>query len=330
VANNKRDPAAEIPLMAQLFPKLAEQRRMEDFQTGKDQIALNQDSAWSAIKLTPQLAEAERKATSNQRTDDVRDLRRLGPGIMAELRRDNPGWASALAGVNERVQAVRGGGGHTPLLDHLNDDAIGAGPSDLRRMLTKTATDNLALGGGLSAEDERLAQQSARGAWADRGLGASDPALIDEVLNRDSLSRARLAERQAAAGAALTGGINEDAANRDYAVNVEGLNQRNQSENDTLLTNAVNVNQNAIEPMLAFLRPRAAIGPANAAAVLGAGPQTMQSSGGLLQILLGYGQDAANSNFNAIESRANARANNGAAIGAAAVGAGAKVAGSGV
>lgn len=71
------------------------------------------------------------------------------------------------------------------------------GPSDIQSKLESQARGDLALGRSLSQEDIRTAQQAAREAWAARGLVGSKGAVAEEVLNRDSLARARERERQA-------------------------------------------------------------------------------------------------------------------------------------
>jgi hypothetical protein len=73
--------------------------------------------------------------------------------------------------------------------------------------LNRQALEELKLGGALSAQEERGAQQAARGAFAARGMAFSNPAMVAEVLKRDELARARQAERRA------------------FASSVEGLNQ---------------------------------------------------------------------------------------------------------
>lgn len=73
------------------------------------------------------------------------------------------------------------------------------GPSDIQTGLERIAREKLALGGSLSAEDRRNAQQSAREGWAARGLVNSNGAVAEEILNRDALSRQRENERIAQA-----------------------------------------------------------------------------------------------------------------------------------
>lgn len=72
----------------------------------------------------------------------------------------------------------------------------GTQPSDLSKTLNTSALSQLTLGGALSAEDERNAQQAARAAYSSRGLVAGRPAAAAEVLNRQAYSDARRQERQ--------------------------------------------------------------------------------------------------------------------------------------
>jgi len=68
--------------------------------------------------------------------------------------------------------------------------------SALSGALNDSALNQLNLGGSLSADDERAAQQSARAAYSARGLVSGRPAATAEVLQRDALSRQRQQERQ--------------------------------------------------------------------------------------------------------------------------------------
>lgn len=99
---------------------------------------------------------------------------------------------TGFSGVNQPVLDV---GLQTAQNRLLNS----TGPSDIQTSLENKARSNLALGGALSQEDTRNAQQAAREAWAARGLVNSRGAVAAEVLNRDALSRQRENERIAQA-----------------------------------------------------------------------------------------------------------------------------------
>lgn len=69
-------------------------------------------------------------------------------------------------------------------------------PSNIEATLQRQAEDELALGRSLSPEEQRNAQQSARAAFAARGLGTSMGASAAEILNRDAMGQARLDQRR--------------------------------------------------------------------------------------------------------------------------------------
>ena len=68
---------------------------------------------------------------------------------------------------------------------------------EVLRQLDQQAQADLALGGSLSAQDEREAQQAARAAFAARGMAVGNPAVAAEILTRDQYSQQRLGERRA-------------------------------------------------------------------------------------------------------------------------------------
>jgi hypothetical protein len=81
-------------------------------------------------------------------------------------------------------------------------DPAAADPTSIEQALYDQGERELALGRSLSPEQERAAQQSARAAFAARGLGTSMGSAAAEVLNRDAMASARERERQGFASAA--------------------------------------------------------------------------------------------------------------------------------
>jgi hypothetical protein len=69
-------------------------------------------------------------------------------------------------------------------------------PSAIEAEIQRQAQEELMLGRSLSPEQERAAQQSARGAFAARGLGTSAGSSAAEILNRDAMSQQRLDQRR--------------------------------------------------------------------------------------------------------------------------------------
>ena len=153
----------------------------------------------------------------------------------------------------------------------------------------------------------------------------SNPAVVQEALNRDSLSRQRQAERRGFASAVLNQGMAEDAQNRAFGLNTEQQNQQALNAERQFLAGAAGVNMQALSPLMQFLSNRSVVSPAMGAGLMSAAPNSQGQSQGLLSQLLGYGQDLNNTNFNAVESRANSAANNSAALMAAGINSGTKL-----
>lgn len=73
-------------------------------------------------------------------------------------------------------------------------------PNRIEAELQRQAEEELMLGRSLSPEQMRNATQSARAAFAARGLGTSAGSSAAEILNRDAMGEQRLAERRGFAG----------------------------------------------------------------------------------------------------------------------------------
>ena len=85
-----------------------------------------------------------------------------------------------------------------------------AGPTSIEQSLYDQAEAELALGRSLSPEEQRAAEQSARGAFAARGLGTGAGSAAAELLNREGAASAREAQRRnfaAATNQMYTGNI---------------------------------------------------------------------------------------------------------------------------
>lgn len=84
------------------------------------------------------------------------------------------------------------------------------GPGKLYGQLESQASDELAMGGGLNADEIRAATQGARAGFSARGLTSGPQSVLAEVLSRATYANARRRERQG------------------FAASVEGLRQQQQ------------------------------------------------------------------------------------------------------
>lgn len=180
-------------------------------------------------------------------------------------------------------------------------DPAAADPTSIERELYAQGERELALGRSLSPEQERAAQQSARAAFAARGLGTSLGSSAAEILNRDAMASARERERQGFASA----------ANDQFVNNI--TNRR---------LNLANMYFSGAGNLLAADPYNRAVGPG-----LGYGMQTqgnqMQQIGNAFASANQMAGNVASFNANMLDSRYNAYMNNTAAMQAARMQAGA-------
>lgn len=246
-----------------------------------------QEFGMEALRMYPYIAGAERTATAQQRTADIRQLGKLGPRIAEVLGQISPEWGRA-GDVSEG----------------LDDLAIGtmelagkSGPNPVRMALQGQALDDLSLGRFASAEGMRDATQTARAAYSDRGLIDSNPALASEVLSTDAYQRALQNERRQFAAGVAGLGIRDDESLVNRRVAAGNLGNM-----------AAGVASNRLSPVLSLFAPRTPVSPL-------AGSELLQGYGGIMQgmaPLMNYGSDLYNTNFNSqlAVSSANAQAQN--------------------
>lgn len=79
-------------------------------------------------------------------------------------------------------------------------NALGDTSASLGNLASRQASEELALGKSLSAEEARNASQAARGAYSARGLGVGSGAAAAEILNRDAYANSRYQQRLQNAG----------------------------------------------------------------------------------------------------------------------------------
>jgi hypothetical protein len=243
--------------------------------------------------------------------------------------------ASAPSAIEAELQK-RGLGdlraGPTAIQRQLRDDAqrdLAAGPTAIESKLLTDAERELALGRSLSAEEMRDAAQSARGAFAARGLATGLGSTAAEILNRDSFGRQREAERRQFAVGAEQYARQGTMARRGAAQDAE---QYFLGAEDARRGFAANVNQMdlarrqrriGLGGMYMEMDPyRQALGPA-----FGLGGDTLRTSQGQVSNIfnnsLTQSGNVASFNTNMLASNRNAVLNNNAAMQAAAMQSGA-------
>lgn len=235
-------------------------------------------------RATPVVGGIEAEANRIKRTADVRDIEELSPRIQQALRAANPEQYA--------------------LLDRLKSDAENAGPTALESALRDKALSDLSLGGQLSAEEERLAVQDARQAFADRGMLRGNSAMSAEVLNRAMARNQRERERQQFAGQVAQLERAGQGADRAFMGQVTGLWGAAQAD-----------------PIMA-ITGRQSMSPNTAMMQQGAAGNAYGQSASYFNPFSAYASDLYNTNYNAQVNAAVANANNSAGLMGSLIGAG--------
>lgn len=152
-------------------------------------------------------------------TDALRTQIRLMPEVLAAERRFQPSFTDLnISQLNQALGGLTGiYEGVQPRLSELQKRIVeqniaqqqahlpgfvqqyrqAAGTADILSGLQTRAQEQLAAGSSLTPEEERIAQQQARGAYASRGMGATNRAIGAEILNQYGLGQERMRQRQA-------------------------------------------------------------------------------------------------------------------------------------
>jgi hypothetical protein len=196
------------------------------------------------------------------------------------------------------------------------------GPSGIETELKRQGLAELKLGGQLSPEEQRGAQQAARAAWSARGMATGTPAAIAEVLNRQSFADARQAGRRAFAGGVdtmSTARRASDVAGTGNIFNTMGAFWDPQQRIFGRGGSAVTGNVNMTGPYQPYLGAAGDVGQSNQQATLG--------TNAMNQAAQQWDQQRMDTNwytmFNADETNRNAAAQRSASNTNAAIGAGA-------
>jgi len=157
------------------------------------------EARWERVEI----GQAPANPYTKEATETVRQALGEREGIAAE--------ATKLSGIGDWV-AERA-------LESYNE----SGPTSIEAELYRQGERDLALGRSLSPEQIRESQQSARAAFAARGLGTSAGSSAAEILNRDAYASQREGERRQFAAAANQQQMQNVMARRDQAAQQAAL-----------------------------------------------------------------------------------------------------------
>jgi hypothetical protein len=197
------------------------------------------------------------------------------------------------------------------------------GPTSIEQELYRQAESDLALGRSLNAAEIRDAQQSARAAFAARGLATSLGSSAAEILNRDRYAQARESDRRNFAGAVNQQFLSNRLAIQDQAAQQAGLAGNLMGNASNVYGNSANVSFGGartmvdIDPMARALNLGSTYSGQNMAAGTSLINNAYQNAGSMMNAGFGNAANAASFNSNMLDSRRNSYMNNQASLQAA-------------
>jgi hypothetical protein len=213
-------------------------------------------------------------ATANTftRGADIADVARYGPAATQAFLAANPGLRRSLDVVQGNLT-----------------------PDPLLTALQQQAQSQVAAGGALTPEEQRLADQQVRAGYAARGMTQGNQSLAAEILNRDALRRQRIAAAQ------------------QFALGTEGASQ---AQRDFAGRAAQIFSTTLSDPFQAILGRTSGAGGGGGG---GGYPQAIGTGARMFDPTNPYAQDVYNSNFNARNAQNIANQNTETALGAGAL-----------
>ena len=142
-----------------------------------------------------------------------------GPNVQRVGDIAGQGYNAALVSAPGQVDSQDIYGGQ--LGNSLYNQALNAGPSRISSTLESAVLNNLTADGGLSAAEQRQAEQQVRASYAARGMAMSPQAISAEVQNRLVNARQRQMENLQIAQSVNNQLQNEQQANRGFAGNIQ-------------------------------------------------------------------------------------------------------------
>ena len=228
--------------------------------------------------------------------------------------------------MNEQGQRLAGLGSDVAAISRATAQR---GPTSIETELYRQAEGDLALGRSLSAAENRDAQQSARAAFAARGLSQSLGSSAAEILNRDRYAQARESDRRNFAGAVNQQYLSNRMAIQDQAAQQAALAGNLMGNASNVYGNSANVSFGGartmvdIDPMARALGLAGSYSGANMQTGSGLISNAYQNAGSMMKQGFGNAANAASFNSNMLDSRRNSYMNNQAALQSARMQAGA-------
>lgn len=217
---------AQVDLAPQVYAREAEFQPKYAQLQAQQQAYLGQQALQQAAQMYPQIAQIEAGYTAANRAAELEQLQKTLPQYQQAFAALTPGYQEAIGSAGQLAQqsmqralqapeltAYEQGVGGPRLQSGLNrinqgivNQYVGTMPgmADYAKYLEQSSRAELAAGRGLTPEEQRIADQTARSAFAARGTALGGQAVGAEILNRSQVAnqryQQRLANAQQAAG----------------------------------------------------------------------------------------------------------------------------------
>lgn len=236
---------AQIKLAPQLYSVEAQYQPLYNQLQAQQQAYLTQQAMDQARAMYPQVADIEAQYTAANKANELRQLQASLPEYQKAFYGLTPGYAEGISATGQLAQQAMGNALNQPGLSAYEENVGGPqmrsnlgrinqglvnqyvgsmpGMGDYANYLAKISRAELEAGRSLTPEEQRIADQAARSAYAARGTALGNRAINAEILNRSELSNQRYQQRLANAANA-TGQI--------QSIYTPALNQAYQRQSD--------------------------------------------------------------------------------------------------
>ena len=185
----------------------------------ENQAYLGEQALQQAAKMYPQVAQIEAQYNAANRAAELQQLQSTLPQYQQAFAALTPGYQEALGSAGElakqsmarslqapQLTAYEQGVGGPRLdsgLNRINQGIVNQyvntmpGMGEYANFLAESSRRELEAGRGLTPEEQRIADQTARSAFAARGTALGGRAVGAEILNRSQVANQRYQERRA-------------------------------------------------------------------------------------------------------------------------------------
>jgi len=189
------DVAPQVVAMEQQYQPIYNKLQAEQ------QSYLSNASVQDAARLYPQIAQIEDQYSKANRASELQQLQTSLPEYQKAFSSLTPGYAEALSSAG---QLAKNSMARSLVDPNLTDYSGGVDSIDSQNrlggymdFLRNSSMQDLSAGKSLTAEEQRMANQSSRSAFAARGTALTSQSANSEILNRADVSSQRYQQRLA-------------------------------------------------------------------------------------------------------------------------------------